>query len=247
MSPKTDPDRELEWICRSAFRRFGTLSGADVSASFYPYVGLTHTIRRRGSRWIVRVSDHCRHARRAVLEAIVHLLACKIARRRPPAATVDIYERFRREPYVEALVDERRRRRGKKLIADPAGTHHSLLEIYHELNAGYFNGQVELQRIGWGPRRAWTRLGHYDPVHHTITISPVLDSPAVPRSALAFVVYHELLHALFDENPGKRRRLHHTAAFRKAEQGYSGYASARTFLDKFCASHGKMLPAFRCK
>ena len=93
--------------------------------------------------------------------------------------------------------------------------------------------------LGWGLRRAWSRLGHYDPLHQTITISPVLDTPRVPRSVLAFVVYHEMLHALLDEVPGRNRGFH-PPEFRRAERAFPGYREARRFLREFSGRRGRM-------
>ena len=234
---------ELEWICRSLLHSsFNFFREAEIEASFYPYIGLTHSIRRKGPTWIVRVSDHCRYAPRAVLEAIVYLLACKVTRRRPPATMVRLYDQFRKEPSVSDAVDERRLRRGRKMIASAAGRFHCLEEIYRALNRRYFSEQIEIRKIGWSPRRGWSRLGHYDPIHYTITISPVLDAARVPRSVVAFLVYHELLHALFDVGPSRGHRQHHPPAFRKAEQTYEDYSSAKKFLSEFCRSRGKLSP-----
>ncbi len=231
---------DLQWICSSVLRSsFSLFRGAEIKASFYPYIGLTHTIRRKGTVWNLRVSDHCRHAPRAVLEAIVYILGCKITRRKPPVEIVRLYERFRKEPFVEAAVDQRRLRSGRKIIAGTEGKHHSLEDIYRALNSRYFNDQIEIRKLGWGPRRGWFRLGHYDPVHHTITISPVLDSARVPRWAIAFVVYHELLHAIFDDCTSTGRRRHHPPSFRRAERAYEDYSSAQKFLSEFCGSRGR--------
>ncbi len=233
---------ELQWICRSTLQaRFPYFRDAEISASFYPYIGLTHTIRRKGNQWTLRISDHCRRAPRIVLEAIAHILACKVMRRSAPRDMVQIYERFRKEQIIGAEVDARRRQRGRKKIDTRPGKQHSLWEIYSDLNERYFNGQVEIKKIGWGPRRSWGRLGHYDPVHHTITISPVLDSPRVPRAVVAFIVYHEVLHTLFEEKSAKgSRNIYHPAEFRRAERAYPDYAAAKRFLAVFCRTRGKL-------
>jgi hypothetical protein len=219
--------------------RFEQFRDVEIRAEYYPYVGLTHTIRRKGRVWTIRLSDHCRQAPRAVLESIVCLLAYKVTRRRPPAEMQRIYEQFRNHADVRRAVDARRFRKGRKMIGGTEGTHHSLLRIFRELNARFFQNQIDIRKIGWSPRRGWARLGHYDPVHHTITISPVLDSPRVPLSALAFVVYHEMLHTLFDDSTGKRRRRHHPPPFRQAERGYEGYATAQKFLREFSSARGR--------
>jgi hypothetical protein len=233
-------DAELQWLCTALLRaHFEQFHHAEIRARYYPYIGLTHTIRRRGSAWVIRVSDHCRNAPRAVLESIVLMLMCKILRRRVPSEAARIYEQYRRSDPVREAVNARRLRHGRKMIAGTEGKHHSLKVIFQDLNARYFGDRIEIQKIGWGPRRGWIRLGHYDPVHHTITISPVLDSAQVPVSALAFVVYHEMLHAVFDDSPGTHRLRHHTPSFRRAERGYEGYSAAQKFLREFSSSRGR--------
>jgi predicted metal-dependent hydrolase len=232
---------ELDGICRSVLRATSPLfSDAAIAGAFYPYIGLSHTIRRRGSDWTLRISDHCRNAPRQVLEAIVTMLACKIVRRRPPLAMIEVYNRFRDNPLVEAAVQARRRNRGRKQIRSADGHHHSLVEIYHHLNATHFNCQIEIRQIGWGVRRSWSRMGHYDPAHHTITISPVLDSSLVPREIVAYIVYHEMLHALFNDTSAAGRRRHHPPEYRRVEESYPGYREAKEFLARFCRHRGKI-------
>jgi hypothetical protein len=235
------PDPELTEICRSALLSYsGSFRGRDISAEFYPYIGMTHTIRRRGSAWLIRISDHCRAASREVLEAIVILLACKIERRKIPSHVAEIYARFRHSPEVAANVAVRRRARGRKQIDSASGRWHSLVQIYRDLNNGYFNNQVEIRKLGWGARRSWRRLGHYDPVHHTITISPVLDSPRVPASVMAYLLYHEMLHTLFPGDCTSRRERHHPREFKAAERAFPGFESSRGFLDHFCRTRGRI-------
>jgi hypothetical protein len=233
---------ELEWICRSTLQSaYPFFRNIEVHACFYPYIGLTHTIRRNGTGWMVRISDHCARAPRIVLEAIALILAAKVLRRRPPVEMSRAYDRFRLDPDVEAAVEARRRSRGRKLIRDTAGRHHSLMEIYREVNHSFFDNQVEIRKLGWGPRRSWGRLGHYDPVHHTITVSPVLDSPRVPRSVVSYIVYHEMLHTLFDSSGGAGgRKRHHPPEFRKAERAHPDYLTAKRFLDLFYRTRGKV-------
>ncbi len=214
--------------------RFSSFKNSEIRARYYPYVGLTHTIRRRNSVWIVRVSDLCLKAPRAILEAVVMILGCKVTRRKPPADLVRAYDRFRRDPVIEAAVEARRLKHGRKVIRESGGKHHVLAEIYKDINHAYFNNAIEIAKIGWGPRRSWGRLGHYDPVHHTITISPVLDAPEVPRSVVSYIVYHEMLHTLFMGEPGRGRKRHHPPEFRRTERAYPDYAMAKHFLSRYC-------------
>jgi hypothetical protein len=229
---------DLQEICNSLLPALSGFFRRDrITARFYPYIGMTHTIRRRGSAWMIRISDHCREAPRQVLEAILLLLAHKVLRRKPPAEARRIFERFRRDPEVEGRVQARRLERGRKQIRGTRGKYHELEEIFSEVNETYFNGQVEVRRLGWGSRRSWRRLGHYDPVHNTITVSPVLDAHRVPRMIVAYLLYHEMLHTLFTDSPGGKR--HHTAEFNRAERAFPSYAEARRFLDHFCRTRGR--------
>jgi hypothetical protein len=204
-----------------------------MDASFYPYIGLTHTIRRSDSGWVVRISDHCRHAPRQVLEAIIMILGCKVMRRRPRQDYVRTYELFRNDPGIEEAVRERRVRKGRKHIGGEAGRHYSLGNIYRDLNRVYFNDQIDIARIGWGLRRSRKRMGHYDPAHHTITLSPVLDAPGVPGFVVQYIVYHEMLHALFESTSAGARKRHHSGEFRRAEQAFPDFARAKKFLGEY--------------
>ncbi len=233
---------ELEWICRETLRAaFPAFRKHEVTASFYPYIGMTHTIRRRGQRWELRISDHCRRAPRTVLEAISVLLACKVLKRRAPGDMFRIYARFRQDSDIDASVRARRLERGRKIINGPRGRHHSLDEIYQEINAKYFNNEVMLDNIGWSRRPSWSRLGHFDVVHQTITISPVLDSKGVPRWVVAFLVYHEMLHAVFESAKNRGPNRHHPPEFRRAEEAHPDFPRARKFLNDYCRTRGKRI------
>jgi hypothetical protein len=230
----TGPEQEnatLQWICRSALQTaFPIFHEANIDACFYPYIGLTHTIRRKGSGWMLRISDHCRHAPTPVLEAIVMILGSKIARRKTPSRSLQTYELYRKDPWVEESVRARRRLKGRKFMAKTGGKYFFPMEIYRDMNARFFNNQIEIQRIGWGQRKSWTRLGHYDPIHRTITLNPMLDSPKVPEYVVRYIVYHEMLHAVFEDSSSRRTRRHHPPEFRRAEQAYPDFQRAKEFL-----------------
>jgi len=229
---------DLKEICRAVLSAVSdSFRGKEIRAEFYPYIGMTHTIRRRGSVWVVRISDHCSQAPRPVLEAIVHLLACKVLRRKPSGEALKTFEAFRRNPEIERRVRVRKSERGRKHIDERRGKHHALAEIFLDLNRKFFNNQVELRKLGWGVRRSWSRLGHYDPIHHSVTISPVLDSPKVPRLVMSYLLFHEMLHALFHDAGNKGR--HHTPEFNRAERAFPSYAEARKLLDRFCRTRGR--------
>jgi hypothetical protein len=235
MPEREDASAELQWICRSALRAISpTFREAELEVSFYHYIGLTHTIRRKGERWVIRISDHCKLAPAQVFESIIVILGCKVLRKKPPRRSLEIYDGFRKTPAIESAVRKRRLLKGRKHFASETGTHHSPEDIFGELNNAYFGGQIEIQKIGWGRRNSWSRLGHYDPLHQTITLSPVLDSPKVPDFVVRYLVYHEMLHAVFQNG-----HKHHPPEYRKAERAYPDFARAKKFLREFCSRRRK--------
>lgn len=226
---------KLQRICQSILpASFPIFRGARIEASFYPYIGLTHTIRRKKSGWVIRISDHCRHAPETVLEALAVILACKVSHRKPDPGILRAYEAYRKSPGIAEAVRERRLLRGRKQIHTGEGRHYSPAEIFRDINARYFNSQIEIRKIGWGFRAGRRRLGHYDPVHHTITLSPALDSPGVPKFVLEYIVFHEMLHTLFEHPSSGRSGKPHPPGFRHAERAYPDYAEAKKFLRGFC-------------
>lgn len=226
---------ELQDICRSTLKMaFPVFRNGNIEASFYPYIGLRHTIRRKEKTWVVRISDHCRSAPGPVLEAICMILACKVMRKKPSLEFVRTYDLFRKDPSVVGAVRKRRLLKGRKHISGDDGKYHSLHSIYSDLNRRYFNNQIEIERIGWGIRKSRTRLGHFDPVHNTITLSPILDSPSVPRYVLGYVVYHEMLHSVFEGVSSGHIHRHHPPELRRTEKAYPDFEKAKKFLRGFC-------------
>jgi hypothetical protein len=233
---KEETSPELKRLCRAVLENMSPdFRGTEIDARFYPYIGLTHTIRLRKSCWVVRVSDHCRRAPHTVLEAIVTILACKALRKRVPVRVRRTYDGWRRESVVSDAVSARRIAKGRKRFAVHEGKWHLLPEICREVNSRFFNDQIEIQKIGWGVRRSWGRLGHYDPSHNTITLSPVLDSPNVPRYVVDFIVYHEMLHAVFEGAANYGFRRHHPPAFCRTERAHPDYEAVKKFIKNFCS------------
>jgi predicted metal-dependent hydrolase len=66
-----------------------------------------------------------------------------------------------------------------------------------------------------------------------------LDSPKVPEYVLGYLLYHEMLHALFADPDCLSRKRHHTREFFRAESAYPRYESARSFLTRFCRARGR--------
>ncbi len=119
----------------------------------------------------------------------------------------------------------------KKTAIKTAGKFHDLRQLYEEINEQYFAGMINAA-ITWGstspryPVRKRT-LGSYSERSNTIRINPVLDRKTVPRYYIAFVVYHEMLHAVIGICKKGERRSIHSGEFRKKERLFKDYERAR--------------------
>jgi len=114
------------------------------------------------------------------------------------------------------------------------GAHHDLEGLVDEILAGELASDPlgDRPRVSWGRRgasrtRSSLRLGSYDPDGRLVRIHPVLDQVAVPAWFVRFVVFHELLHAVFPPVRGADDRwVHHGREFRRRERAYGDYRRA---------------------
>jgi hypothetical protein len=102
------------------------------------------------------------------------------------------------------------------------GRVHDLPTIYSELNDRYFAGRLNAS-IGWGRnahvrrRRQEITLGCYVVEDRKIRIHRALDRAFIPRWFVAWVVYHEMLHAFLGVEEKNGRQYAHTRTFRELE------------------------------
>ena len=84
--------------------------------------------------------------------------------------------------------------------------------------------------MSWSQIGARRMLGHYDPAHNAIIISRVFDHFAVPRCAVEYIVYHEMLHLKHPVRLRGSRRCVHSAEFRAEEKLFPHLDAAKRFL-----------------
>ncbi|MDI6796406.1 MAG: hypothetical protein QMD09_05660 [Desulfatibacillaceae bacterium] len=122
----------------------------------------------------------------------------------------------------------------------PQGRHKNLEKVLAKVADDY---RLDAKGIGifWsqgreiaGPKRRSIRFGSFNSKNRTIRIHPVLDSPVVPDFFIEFIVYHELLHAIFPptKKPQERRSIH-TGQFKQRERLFARYDEAIAFERKF--------------
>lgn len=207
-----------------------------VDARFYPYAGLSSTIRLRSGRVFARVSDLLTHSPPDVLYALACILVAKLYKLEPSKDQEALYRRYTSQPAVLDATDESRRSRGYKIVSSPRGRFYDLDSMFTDLNNRYFAGSLERPMLSWSPRRTRRVLGHHDHALGTIVISRTLDSKKIPRFAVEYVLYHEMLHVKHPPRPRNGRTIYHSDEFRAEEKKYELFQEALEWLDEFPSS-----------
>ena len=199
---------------------------------FYPYANLMHTVRLKEDWAHVRLSDLVRRAPMMVLEAMAAILLARLYRRRAPRELLELYRSYASAPGTRRKLDSVRRKRGRRLLAESDGKAHDLERMFGALNRNYFDGALHRPTLGWS-RRAWrAQLGCFDPALDQIAINVRLDRESVPACAVEYVLYHEMLHVKHPLRVARCGLEAHSREFRKEEQKFHSYRSARRFLDR---------------
>lgn len=200
---------------------------------FRPFVNPNSRIKRLADGRIeVELTDVLEDAPAAVVESLAWVLLAKLYRKPVPANELAHYRRYLHRKDMRARIEQVRQERGRKQVAAPEGNHYNLEAMFDELNFAYFHGLMSRPAIGWSRRVSRTVLGHYDPSHHTIVLSRLLDSTDVPRVVVEYVLFHEMLHIKYPTEHRNGRRCVHTAEFKAAERTFAGYKEAVAAIKK---------------
>ncbi|MEK6323075.1 MAG: SprT-like domain-containing protein [Acidobacteriota bacterium] len=206
-----------------------------VEARFYPYAGLSSTIRLRQGRVLARVSDILVGSPREVLFALASILVAKLYRLKASKVHEHVYRAHTLHPPILDASQAARRRRGYKITTSSCGKVYDLAELFTQLNARYFDGKLELPMLSWSQRQTRRVLGHHDHVHRTIIISSTLDDAAIPRFVVEYVLYHEMLHVKHPARMISGRTIYHGPWFRDDERLFERFEEALKWLEKIAA------------
>ena len=229
-----EPAEEIFARIFREYRPRTPLAGVDLA--FKRYANANSAIAWRDSRLAVKLSDLWQGAPAPVVEALAHILIAKMFRKAPPADASTAYRRWLNHKEVRHTMQLVKQTRGRKYVSGPAGKAWNLETIFGELNGKYFGNLMARPDLGWSRRPSRTTLGHYDPSHHAIILSSLLDDPAVSRLAVEYVLYHEMLHLKHPVDHRAARRRVHTRPFRDEEKLFEGLAEAKEALKRLCAS-----------
>lgn len=201
-----------------------------IRVRFCRFANANSFIRLKGGMLEVKISDMLEGAPAPIQEALAHILLGKLYRRPVHNAHQLCYRRWLNRADVRKQIHLVRSARGRKFVSGPAGQHYNLQEVFDELNIRYFGGLMAGPQLGWSRRPSKTLLGHFDPAHNAIILSRILDQPAVPRLALEYVLYHEMLHLKHPVQHKATRRCVHTPEFRADEKLFPHLDEAKRLL-----------------
>lgn len=115
------------------------------------------------------------------------------------------------------------------------GAVYDLRPIFDELNAAYFQGELDVA-ITWGRYTKTSgrsiRFGSYYESSKLIRIHQRLDQAFVPLFVVRYIVYHEMLHAHLglEKNENGRRQIH-SRKFKNIEAAYPEYQAAVAWIE----------------
>jgi len=199
-------------------------------AAFFPFANLNNTIRLREGRVLVRVSDLLESAPDDVLYAIAHILLAKLYHKPVDRSCDHRYRQYITRQDVSAMAQRVRQVRGRKRIETAQGRVYDLDAIFDQLNTRFFHGLLARPQMTWSRDHARNALGHYDPAHNAIVVSRIFDRPHVPRCAVEYLVYHEMLHLKHPVRRRGARRCVHSREFQADEKLFPELAQAKRFL-----------------
>ena len=221
----------------SLFQRMFTRLGCDgrpprFRVEFYAYSSLVLTIRRREETVFVRFSDLLRRAPRPILEAAAALLLARVYRRKAPRSLVDPYLEYARSDRTRSRMNRMRGGRVRLAAASPRGEHFDLEELFDDLNAKYFKGELQRPHIGWSSKNWRRQFGCYDPGPNQILLNRRMDRRSVPQCAVEYVLFHEMLHVKHPTRRSGCSLVSHSKQFREEEKRFAEFDRARRALDR---------------
>ena len=190
----------------------------ELKVDFFAFTSIKNTIRMREGKLLVRLSDLLEGAPEPVLRAIAHILLAKMYRRPVEREAATRYRRYVSSHDITQKAHLVRQMRGRKRLDSAQGRTYDLEAVFEDLNTRFFHGLLARPQMTWSRERARNHLGHYDPAHNAIVVSRIFDHPRVPRSAVEYIVYHEMLHLKHPVRLRGSRRCVHSPEFQAEEK-----------------------------
>lgn len=206
-----------------------------VHVEFCKFANANSFIRWDEDGLQIRITDVLEGAPAPILEALANILISKLVRRPVPKTHAERYRRFLNRKDMRRSLQLLKQARGRKFVSGPQGACYNLDDVFEDLNARYFHGLMARPLLGWSRKPSRVMLGHYDPSHNAIVLSKLLDRSAIPRLAVEYVLFHEMLHLRFPVEHRGARRCVHTRDFKAAEKEFASLREAKEVLKRLCS------------
>ncbi len=203
-----------------------------IRVCFRRFANANSFIRLSDGSIEVRITDILDGAPAPIAEALAYILLGKLFRKEVPGRYAHRYRLYLNRRDMRGKMQLIRQIRGRKFMSGPVGTHHNLEDLFEKLNHEYFNGLMGRPLLGWSQGASRTMLGHFDPSHNAIIISRIFDDHRIPKLALEYVMFHEMLHLCHPVDHRGARRCVHTKEFKEAERRYPYLREAKELLKK---------------
>src|SRR5258706_3576704 len=204
----------------------------ELKIEFFAFANVNNTIRLREGRLLVRLSDLLEGAPEGVVRAIAHILLAKMYRKSIDRRQAALYRKYLGSHEVVSKTHLVRQMRGRKQLHSPKGRVYDLDVVFEDLNQRFFHGLLGRPLMSWRQTKTRRILGHYDPAHNAIVISRIFDQFLVPRYAVEYIVYHEMLHLKHPVRLRGSRRCVHPAEFQAEDKVFHQLAQANAFLKR---------------
>ncbi len=202
----------------------------EIEVSFYPYIGISQTIRIRNGKVFVRLAEVCRDIPLDIQKNLAIILVSKLLRKKISANILENYCSFINNQQLREKVLENKRSKGRKIITSAKGDIYNLEEVFDYLNQIYFDGNIKKPRLSWSVKKTYRILGHHDATHDAIVISRSLDGKQTPKYVVEFIVFHEMLHIFHPTQHRNGRRYSHTPQFRRDEKKFAFFNEAELWI-----------------
>ncbi|MBN2134402.1 MAG: M48 family metallopeptidase [Acidobacteria bacterium] len=220
--------QSLETYLTSYWRRENSKASRQfVKVEFYNYSAITIKIFVKKYGLLIRYNKRLPMNDIEALKAGGRMMIHKIMRRRPLATDRVIFQQYSAEiePYIgnPDRID--------KLINDAEGKHYDLDHLYEKVINLHFNGEKPANlKTGWSKKSVRSYYAHYRKDYNLITFNSILDNAKIPGYVMEYLMYHEILHAIYPSRIVKNRLSKHPAEFRRKERQFPEFKRARQWL-----------------
>ena len=227
------PIQQITDLYNEAFRWYDPKrASSPIHVSFYPYIGINHTIRIRDGEIFVRIGEICREMPLPCHKGLAYILTGKLLRKKIPAGARAVYSAYIKSDAIRLRAAESKRTRGRKVVTTSKGEAYDLDEIFAAVNEQYFRGSLPKPVLTWSANKTYRILGHHDATHEHVAISRSLDSANVPQYVVEYVVFHEMLHIAHPTKHVNGRKYNHTPAFKRDEEKFAYFQEAERWIER---------------